>query len=46
MHVFLSPMYVSDPRFAEHYDKRRPGLAPQFFCDAVAADNERGAPPV
>ncbi len=41
MHVSLGEMYVSDPRFAEHYDKRRPGLA-QFVCDAIRANGARG----
>jgi hypothetical protein len=34
-------MYVSDPRFTEHYDRRKPGLA-QFVCDAIRANAERG----
>jgi len=41
MHVSLGEMYVSDPRFAEHYDKRKPGLA-QFVCDAIRANAGRG----
>jgi hypothetical protein len=40
MHVSLGEMYVSDPRFAEHYDKQRPGLA-QFVCDAIRANAAR-----
>jgi DNA-binding transcriptional MerR regulator len=41
MHAQLGEMYVSDPRFAEHYDKRRPGLA-QFVCEAMRANATRG----
>ena len=37
MHVGLGEMYVSDPRFAQYYDKRREGLA-QFVCDAIKAN--------
>ena len=40
MHVSLGEMYVSDPRFTEHYDRRRPGLA-QFVCDAIRANAAR-----
>ena len=42
MHVSLGEMYVSDPRFAEHYDKRKPGLA-QFVCHAIRANAAREA---
>jgi DNA-binding transcriptional MerR regulator len=41
MHVRLGEMYVSDPRFTEHYEKRRAGLA-QFVCDAIRANAARG----
>jgi DNA-binding transcriptional MerR regulator len=34
MHARLAELYVSDARFAAHYDKRKPGLA-QFFADAI-----------
>jgi MerR family transcriptional regulator, thiopeptide resistance regulator len=40
IHVSLGEMYVSDPRFTEHYDKRRPGLA-QFVCEAIRANAAR-----
>lgn len=40
MHVSLGEMYVSNPRFTEHYDKRRPGLA-QFVCEAIRANAAR-----
>lgn len=34
MHANLADLYVSDPRFAAHYDKRRAGLA-QFVAAAI-----------
>ncbi|HEY2514759.1 MAG TPA: MerR family transcriptional regulator [Polyangiaceae bacterium] len=37
MHAALGAMYVQDERFAQHYDKRREGLA-QFVSDAVQAN--------
>jgi hypothetical protein len=37
MHAGLGQMYVSDPRFAEHYEERCAGLA-QFVCDAIRAN--------
>jgi DNA-binding transcriptional MerR regulator len=40
MHVGLGEMYVADPRFAEHYDRRKPGLS-QFVCDAIKANAKR-----
>jgi DNA-binding transcriptional MerR regulator len=40
MHVALGQMYVTDPRFAEAYERIRPGLA-QFVCDAIRANGER-----
>jgi DNA-binding transcriptional MerR regulator len=40
MHVGLAGMYVADPRFAKHYDDRRPGLA-RYVCDAVKANATR-----
>jgi DNA-binding transcriptional MerR regulator len=40
MHAALGQMYVSDPRFADGYEKRRAGLA-QFVCDAIHANAER-----
>jgi len=39
-HRGLAQMYVSDPRFTEHYDKNVPGCA-QFLCDAICAFAER-----
>jgi MerR family transcriptional regulator, thiopeptide resistance regulator len=42
IHVSLGEMYVADPRFAEHYDKRKPGLA-QYVCDAIRANAARAA---
>jgi DNA-binding transcriptional MerR regulator len=39
MHVGLGEMYVSDPRFTQYYDQRRPGLA-EFVRDAIRANAE------
>jgi hypothetical protein len=36
MHRLLAEMYVTDPRFTEHYDRRAPGLA-QYVHDAIVA---------
>jgi hypothetical protein len=45
MHVGLGQMYVGDPRFTEHYDKRAEGLA-AFLQGAIEANAKRagGAP--
>jgi DNA-binding transcriptional MerR regulator len=40
MHRALGEMYVADPRFAEHYERVRPGLA-QFLRDAIIANAAR-----
>lgn len=40
MHRGLGDMYVADPRFTEHYDGRRPGLAP-YLRDAIHANADR-----
>ena len=40
MHANLGEMYVADPRFAEHYDSRREGLA-AYVRDAVLANGLR-----
>jgi DNA-binding transcriptional MerR regulator len=40
MHAALGQMYVDDPRFAENFDKRRPGLA-EYVRDAVIANARR-----
>lgn len=37
MQMNLGELYVADPRFAEHYDSRTPGLA-RFVSDAIAAN--------
>jgi hypothetical protein len=37
MHAALGAMYVQDERFAQHYERRREGLA-QFVSDAVRAN--------
>jgi DNA-binding transcriptional MerR regulator len=37
MHAALAAMYVADPRFAEHYEKRAGGLA-RFVHDAIVAN--------
>lgn len=41
-HAGLGEMYVQDPRFAENYERRRPGLA-RFIRDAIKANAERAA---
>ena len=41
MHTRLADMYVSDERFAEHYESLEPGLA-QYIHDAIYA-NHRNA---
>ncbi len=40
MHRNLAELYVSDPRFAAHYDELMPGLA-RYVHDAVCASAER-----
>ena len=40
MHMALGEMYVADARFAENYDKLKPGLA-QYVCDAIKANAAR-----
>lgn len=40
MHTGLAQMYVADPRFAAHYEKRAVGLA-QYVHDAVLANAAR-----
>ena len=40
MHVGLGEMYVADDRFAENYDKLRPGLA-QYVLSAIKANAAR-----
>lgn len=42
MHAGLGEMYVSDPRFAETYDRVRPGLA-RYTRDAILANAARHA---
>jgi DNA-binding transcriptional MerR regulator len=42
MHANLGKLYVADPRFAEHYDDRAPGLA-RYVCDAIEANARRNA---
>jgi hypothetical protein len=42
MHAGLGEMYVSDPRFAEGYEKRRAGLA-EYVRDAIRANTARAA---
>jgi MerR family transcriptional regulator, thiopeptide resistance regulator len=37
MHTALGEMYVADPRFTAHYDKRAPGLA-AYVCAAITAN--------
>jgi DNA-binding transcriptional MerR regulator len=37
IHASLGEMYVSDPRFAAHYDRIREGLAP-YLRDAILGD--------
>jgi DNA-binding transcriptional MerR regulator len=41
MHRGLGQLYVSDPRFAAHYDAVASGLA-RYVSDAVAANADRG----
>ena len=43
MHRGLGDMYVADPRFTEHYEGRRPGLA-QYVRDAIHANADRLEP--
>ena len=38
MHMNLADMYVSDARFAEHYESLEPGLA-QYLHDAIYANH-------
>lgn len=40
MHAGLADMYVADPRFTRHFDKRREGLA-AFFREAILANAAR-----
>jgi DNA-binding transcriptional MerR regulator len=40
MHRGLGDMYVSDPRFTEHYEKMAPGLA-RYLRDAIHANADR-----
>lgn len=40
MHANLGEMYVADPRFAEHYEQRREGLA-AYVRDAILANAVR-----
>ncbi|MGZ3418368.1 MAG: MerR family transcriptional regulator [Polyangiales bacterium] len=40
MHTALGQMYVDDPRFAEHYESKRAGLA-EYVRDAIAANAKR-----
>jgi hypothetical protein len=40
MHRALAELYVSDRRFAVHYDEKRPGLA-QYVHDAIVANAQR-----
>lgn len=42
MHASLGEMYVVDPRFAEHYEQRRAGLA-AYVRDAVLANAIRAS---
>ncbi|NHC14546.1 MerR family transcriptional regulator [Motilibacter sp. E257] len=44
MHCALGEMYISDPRFTEHYDSIRPGLA-EYVHAAVAANARRAEGP-
>ena len=37
MHTGLAELYVADPRFAQHYDNRAPGLA-RYVHDAIRAN--------
>ena len=36
MHRLLAQMYVTDPGFTEHYERRAPGLA-KYVHDAILA---------
>jgi hypothetical protein len=40
IHRGLGEMYLSDPRFAAHYEDRAPGLA-AYVCAAIAANADR-----
>lgn len=40
MHRGLAEMYITDPRFAEHYDRREPGLS-RYVHDAIHANADR-----
>jgi DNA-binding transcriptional MerR regulator len=40
MHLGLAAMYVADPRFTAHYEKRAPGLA-AYVRDAIVANAAR-----
>ena len=43
MHRHLAEMYIADQRFADHYERRAPGLA-AYVHDAVLANaHARGA---
>jgi DNA-binding transcriptional MerR regulator len=41
MHRGLSEMYVEDPRFRDHYERVRPGLA-AYVRDAIRANGAKG----
>ena len=43
IHVSLGEMYVSDPRFAAHYDRVRPGLAAYLRAAILAGDRTHGS---
>jgi hypothetical protein len=40
MHRGLGELYVTDPRFTQHYEDRAPGLA-RWLRDAIVANAER-----
>lgn len=40
MHEALAAMYTADPRFRDHYDRRREGLA-EYFAAAIRANSAR-----
>ncbi|MGN6246127.1 MAG: MerR family transcriptional regulator [Motilibacteraceae bacterium] len=40
MHVNLAEMYLADPRFTEHYERRAPGLA-AYVHDSIVANAAR-----
>jgi hypothetical protein len=42
MHEALGRMYVADPRFAQTYEKIRPGMT-RYLCEAIAANAARTA---